>query len=406
MGRAGRDGAGSGSLVHDKNWIVCDNGPASPFAGRCYVTWTDLSPGGDRIALAASGNGGLTWGAPIVLPRSNITGTQPAVQPNGGVAVPYLARAAIEVVRSTDGGGSLTPPRAISPLFSTATPGLRAPSLPSAAVAGDGRVFVAWQDCRFRPRCRAGDGANDIVVASSLDGAGWTAPTRVPIDAVSSGIDHVLLGLGVDATTRGDATRLGLTYYTLAPPGCAAPTCTLGAGFVSSRDAGRTWSAPVPLGSRSAFGGLADASGGRFVGDYVSTSFVGGVAVPVYSIATAPFDGRFHQFVFSARVPPLPARPAVSIARFRATPARPRAGRGFAVTATLQVSGSPVGARLACRATLGGRGLAAVAASLAPARATCLWRLPARTRGLRLSGSLQVVDAGGAARRTFSYRVA
>ena len=72
-------------------------------------------------------------------------------------------------------------------------------SLPSAEVAGDGRVYVAWQDCRFRSGCPA----NDIVYSSSLDGLAWSAVTRIPIDPTNSNIDHFLPGIAVDKATSG-----------------------------------------------------------------------------------------------------------------------------------------------------------------------------------------------------------
>ena len=44
---------------------------------------------------------------------------------------------------------------------------MRTFSLPSAEVAGDGKVYVAWQDCRFRTGCSS----NDIVYSTTR----WTA---------------------------------------------------------------------------------------------------------------------------------------------------------------------------------------------------------------------------------------
>jgi hypothetical protein len=42
-----------------------------------------------------------------------------------------------------------------------------------------------------------------------------------------------------------------------------------------------------------------------FLGDYLATSFVPGhVAVAVYADASKPFDDRFHQGIFAARVGP------------------------------------------------------------------------------------------------------
>ena len=34
--------ARSEQLAYDKNWLTCDNGPASPFRGRCYLAYTLL----------------------------------------------------------------------------------------------------------------------------------------------------------------------------------------------------------------------------------------------------------------------------------------------------------------------------------------------------------------------------
>ena len=57
----------TGSFAHDKNWIVCDNGAASRFAGRCYTTWTDVTRRA-AIAVSTSLDGGLTWRAPVLVP--------------------------------------------------------------------------------------------------------------------------------------------------------------------------------------------------------------------------------------------------------------------------------------------------------------------------------------------------
>src|SRR5262245_23900342 len=38
----GAQTGGEGTAV-DKEWVTCDNGPASPFFGRCYVAYTDVA---------------------------------------------------------------------------------------------------------------------------------------------------------------------------------------------------------------------------------------------------------------------------------------------------------------------------------------------------------------------------
>src|SRR6266542_3444673 len=167
--------------------------------------------GASNIAFATSQNGGATW----------VTGNLPGITtsdgagPYGRVSDPSVAfaakdnvwlisslallevpgglkGAAVLVSRSTDGGHTWDPPVTVA-----------------AAIDGDGKVYVVWQDCRFRPRCTA----NDIVLSTSTDGTSWTAPVRIPIDATDSGVDHFIPGLAADRSTAGNSTRLGLTYY-------------------------------------------------------------------------------------------------------------------------------------------------------------------------------------------------
>ena len=40
-------------------------------------------------------------------------------------------------------------------------------------------------------------------------------------------------------------------------------------------------------------------AGGRFLGDYISTSFVGGRAVPVYSLAVEPIGGQLREAIMA-----------------------------------------------------------------------------------------------------------
>jgi len=81
--------------------------------------------------------------------------------------------------------------------------GLRTSPLPSAEIDGAGRVYVVWQDCRFRASCYV----NDIVMSTSADGITWTPAARLPADSTTSNVDHFIPGLAVDpATSRGAAS--------------------------------------------------------------------------------------------------------------------------------------------------------------------------------------------------------
>ena len=151
---------------YDKNWITCDTWSSSPHYGNCYTEWDDFGQGG-RLLMSTSTDGGLTWGPPTPpggLPSG--LGGQPVAQPNGTVVVPYSTGNEIRVFRSSDGGANWTSSTSISPVTDHGVAGgLRTSALPSAEVDGEGRVYVAWQDCRFRSGCPAND-----IVYSTLDG--------------------------------------------------------------------------------------------------------------------------------------------------------------------------------------------------------------------------------------------
>src|SRR3954451_16079686 len=90
----------------DKNWIVCDNTPTSPFYGNCYTQW-DNHGAGNLLQMSRSSDGGQTWSAPATN-NTGVIGGQPVVRPNGTVIVP-IANAnetAIGAFNSTNGGAS------------------------------------------------------------------------------------------------------------------------------------------------------------------------------------------------------------------------------------------------------------------------------------------------------------
>ena len=117
----------------------------------------------------------------------------------------------------------------------------------------------------------------------------WSAVNRIPIDAVGSGVDHFIPGLGVDPATSGAGAHLALTYYYYPNAACTPATCELDVGFVSSPDGGAHWGAPTQLFGSMSLGDIAATSQGPMVGDYMSTSFNGhGTAATVFAIGKAP----------------------------------------------------------------------------------------------------------------------
>ena len=271
----------TGSADYDKTWIACDTLSTSPKYGSCYATWDDYIHS-DTLMLSRSTDGGKTWAASTVAAAHGLGG-QPVAQPNGNVVVPFLADASqIESLVSTDGGKTYAGPYTISSQTDHGVVDFRTEPLPSAETDGKGRVYLVWQDCRFRSGCSA----NDIVMSTSKSGKKWSKVVRIPIDPVSSSVDHFIPGIGVDRTTSGSTAHLALTYYDYPKAGCSVSTCKLEAGYVSSTDAGATWTAPTRLLGPIKLAWLPDA-GGRFVGDYVSTSIVGGGVLTVIANASA-----------------------------------------------------------------------------------------------------------------------
>jgi hypothetical protein len=275
----------SGAHDLDKNWTVCDNTPTSPHYGNCYTEFDNVSAS-DLELISTSSDGGLTWGTPITTPAQvHGLGGQPLVQPNGNLVVPFESiNGTIAAFRSIDGGAHLTNAVTVSLInFHSVAGNLRTSPLPTAEIDGLGKVYVAWEDCSFEPGCTA----NDIVISASTDGVTWSGRSRVPIDATGSGVDHFIPGLAVDSSTSGTTAHFGLAYYYYPNANCSISTCQLNAGFISSSDSGSTWGGKVQLAGPMSLSWLALTSQGYMVGDYISTSFVGGVAFPVFAVASA-----------------------------------------------------------------------------------------------------------------------
>jgi hypothetical protein len=284
--------------ANDKNWIVCDGTASSPHFGNCYTEY-DITSSGDSIRMRTSTNGGTSWGSALA-PGGSHTGLggQPVVLPNGDVLVPYESlNSQIRSFRSTNGGTSWNSTVLVSSISHHDVAGsLREEPLPSAEADAAGTVYVTWADCRFRSGCPS----NDIVLAKSTSETTWAAPVRVPIDATTSTVDHFIPGTGVDRSTSGSSTRIGLAYYFYPTANCTASTCQLDVGYISSVNGGTSWSTATQLAGPMSLSWLPNTSQGRMFGDYISTSVVsGGNAYPILALASAPTGSTFNQAMFA-----------------------------------------------------------------------------------------------------------
>jgi hypothetical protein len=279
----------TGTQDFDKNWTVCDNTQTSPFYGSCYTVWDDFGSG-NQLKIAFSRDSGLTWTMSSV-PSVGVIGGQPVVEPNGNVVVPLddAGEVTLKSVMSTNGGVSFGQPITITSITAKTDPGnIRSGPLPSAEISGDGKIFVVWEDCRFRTSCST----NDLVFVTSTNGTSWSGVQRIPIDSLNSIVDHFIPGVAVDKNSSGSGIRVGVTYYYYPNVSCTEATCQLRVGFISSSNGGTSWNPFVDVAGPMQIDWLPNTSQGRMVGDYISTSYNGSAkAFGFFALANAPTSG-------------------------------------------------------------------------------------------------------------------
>ncbi|MFN2471740.1 MAG: exo-alpha-sialidase [Gaiellaceae bacterium] len=289
----------SPSLAYDKVWLACDSWPASPFRGRCYLAYTDVAS--HDIVVQVSGDGGLTWSSPRPVPEDreqSVAGAQPVVRPDGTVVVVFVLGEAIAASRSTNGGGSFEIATTVAQRPFRPVTGMRAPVLPSADVAPDGTLYVAWHGCGFRPDCRA----NDVVLSSSPDGVRWTSPRRLPVAGAMTRTDLFLPALAVSPLAE-RFHELAVAYYLMRDARCELSACRVDVWAARSFDGGVTWAARRVNARTMRLEWIANTNQRRMLADYISVSFADGLPVPVFSLASPPQAGSFRQAIYAARVP-------------------------------------------------------------------------------------------------------
>jgi hypothetical protein len=288
---------GPNVVSSDKNWIVCDSTATSPYYGNCYVEW-DNPDAGDQILMSTSSDGGLTWGAATALAnRATGIGGQPLVQPNGTVVVP-LETFGISAFTSTNGGASWSAPATVANIqVHTDAGGIRSGPLPTAAVDGEGTVYVLWEDCRFRTNCTT----NDLVYSTSSNGTAWSAVKRVPIDPTTSTVDHFIPGIGIDPTTSGATAHIAVHYYFYTQSSCTVSTCKLYVGYISSHNGGTSWNTFTRLAGPMQLKWLPNSQNGLMVGDYIATVFNGGVPHGVFAVAATKSGSTFNEAMYTAQ---------------------------------------------------------------------------------------------------------
>ena len=284
-------------VFNDKDWIAADVFPASPHLGRVYSVWDRIASTGQPISLRHSDDRGATWSTLVNVSSpyfSGGIGVIPLVQPNGSLTLVYTpvgTSTAEEVAQTShDGGATFAPPVTIGTFEGHDPAGLRTgDGLPAAAVDPvTGRLYVVWQDGRFRS-----DGLDDIVISTSSDGGTTWGPLAVvnqrasrrprdrftPAVAAYGGAVLVVYGAIVNG-----GPRVGMRY-------------------VASGDAGVTFGREHRLGHMGNLTFAATADGRRFLGDYIGVTASATTAHAVWCLPSRPHlpaQGPFHQVTMSA----------------------------------------------------------------------------------------------------------
>jgi hypothetical protein len=243
-------------LFNDKEWIVADNNPSSPYYGRTYLTWSKFESedgiyGSSAIWESHSSDGGYTWSTPREISGSNAAlctfqaagpagecdenqFSVPTIGPDGTVYVAFeneqnealwepdeLFDDQYLLVKSTNGGASWTSPTFVVGLedgsadYPINVSGrqtltgyqVRVNSAGNIVAGPNGRLYLVFSDNRNGTHDSPNPVTNvDVFVTTSGDGgATWTSPTLVDAGAG----DQWFPWVEVDPTTN----TIGILYH-------------------------------------------------------------------------------------------------------------------------------------------------------------------------------------------------
>jgi hypothetical protein len=304
-------------LFDDKNWIVADTQPHSPFHGRIYQFWTEFFRGGRGPQVVRwSDDKGQHWSATHVVgsPTENTQDSQPFIAPDGAITDVYQhffsvggaasagSARARDAARATTAGGTPLWARTSSDggatwsdrvIITRDTGGgpmdIRC-CLPLAT--GDpatGHMFAVW--------LANGPGTQDaVMLSSSPDGRHWSAPVQVTHGnnpdiqyinaAVAAGNGRVFVSYGARnlAAHNGNFVQQELTWST---------------------DGGARFGPPIALGPVSNLK-FSASSRGHFPGDYTGLSLTPTRLTAAWCVSSKPPNpsSPFHQVLFAATLRP------------------------------------------------------------------------------------------------------
>jgi hypothetical protein len=309
----------------DKNWIVVDNGPRSPYRGRVYQFWTPFRySGGNYVsapqAVRWSDDHATTWSATHYVTAINhgTQNSQPMIMPNGTVVDTYYdfgvggavpdavpgaaperaqqtagavpstinATGTVYAATSTDGGQTWGSRVEVVNNAGGYAPGVRCCLFSANIDAVTHMMYVAYEG--------GGPGNTDpVMLTSSRDGVTWFSPVPVSQGDVP-GVQRV----NVDVSARNGYVYV--SYGTRTDPRNQG-------GFVqqqlsTSSNRGNTFGAPMSIGPVSVLRYAAYARG-LFPGDYTGSAVTNGRLYLVWAVSSKPpasSTSPYHQVIWGA----------------------------------------------------------------------------------------------------------
>jgi hypothetical protein len=340
-------------LFNDKEWIVADNNPASPWYGRVYVTWSKFESHDGVYASSAiweshTDNGGQAWSTPHAISGSNAAlctfqsdgpagvcdenqFSVPTIGPGGTVFVAFqnsqneaLWEGPDEfddqylLVKSTDGGQTWSSPTFVAGLEDGADDyptnvndrqtltgyQVRVNSAGNiVASPTDGKLYLVFSDNRNGLRESANPVTNTDVflMVSTNGGATWSSPARVDAGAGDQWfpwveVDPTTGSIGIVYHDRGAAN--GPLYNTSLAEGPAGALVKTVASTAASHPTESLFFKAGVTGCEAC---------ATFHGDYIAVAYGSdGVANLTWTdmrdfVASGPFGTGYAQFIYYAR---------------------------------------------------------------------------------------------------------
>jgi len=308
--------------LDDKDWLVVDTQPTSPFYGRVYVFWTAFLSGssgqitGVPQVVRWSGDHGRHWSATHrVTPKTASTqNSQPMIRPDGTLTDVYMSfgggvGGGPNAIVREHGPGPATQPSGVTLVARTSRDGGATWSAAARVVANvgggpadircclpsstadpvTGRLYTVWLG--------NGPGSRDPVrLSTSTDGRHWSAPVQVTPDR-SATIQHV----NVDVTAHG-----GKVFVSYGTRNTAVASGNLVQQQVSSStNGGKTFAPAMSLGPASNLR-FAAVAGAKFPGDYIGSSATAKRLTLVWCVSSRPANPVrvYHQVLFAAVLRP------------------------------------------------------------------------------------------------------